>query len=106
MAKVLFVNPCDTVYFTNMSTHDAVAFPELIPEGAEAFNVPVNVNGKVTLDVEGIYIYKCNPHYPLGMAGAIIVGEANNFDQIQANATGRAKGVVIKVKRALAAKKG
>jgi len=102
--KVLFINPCDTVHFVNMSTHDAQAFPEMIPEGAEAFHVPININGKVTLDVEGIYVYKCNPHYPLGMAGAIIVGKASNFDQVQANATGRAKGVVIKVKRALAAK--
>ena len=102
--KVLFINPCDTVTFQNMLTHDAQAFDDLIPEGAKAFWVPINQNGSVTLDVEGVYIYKCNPHYPLGMAGAIIVGNATNFDQVQAKVTGRAKGIVIKVKRALAKK--
>jgi pseudoazurin len=104
--KVLFINPCDTVTFQNMLTHDAQAFDDLIPEGAKAFWVPINQNGSVTLDVEGVYIYKCNPHYPLGMAGSIIVGNAHNFEQVQAKVTGRAKGIVIKVKRALAKMKG
>jgi pseudoazurin len=104
--KVLFINPCDSVTFQNMITHDAEAFDDLIPEGAKKFWVAMNQNGTITLDVEGVYIYKCNPHYPLGMAGAIVVGNATNFEQVSAKATGRSKGIVIKLKRALAAKKG
>ncbi len=104
--KILFINPCDTVTFQNMITLDAQAFDELVPEGVKPFWVPINQNGSVTLDVEGVYVYKCNPHYPLGMAGAIVVGKAHNFDQIQAKATGRSKGIVIKLKRALAKMKG
>ena len=102
--KVVFINPCDTVYFNNMTTHDAEAFDDLIPEGAEKFWVKMNQNGKVTLTVEGVYIYKCNPHYPLGMAGAIVVGKPVNLEQVEAKATGRSKGVVIKVKKAVEAK--
>ena len=62
--KILFVNPCDSVTFVNMITHDAQAFDELVPEGVKPFWVAMNQNGTVTLDVEGVYVYKCNPHYP------------------------------------------
>jgi len=55
------------------------------------------------LTEEGVYIYKCNPHYPLGMVAAIIVGKPVNIKQVQANATGRSKGIVIKVVKALTA---
>lgn len=103
--KILFVQPGDTVQFTNMSPiHDSVSMEGLIPEGAEGWAFAVGVNGTLNLDKEGIYIYKCNPHYALGMSGAIIVGEATNLEQVKANATGRSKGVVIKVARALVKK--
>lgn len=103
--KILFINPGDTVQWTNMSPiHDSVSLDGLIPEGAEPWTFAIGQNGSVTLGVEGVYIYKCTPHYAVGMVGAIIVGEASNMQQIKANATGRAKGVVIKVERALAAK--
>ncbi len=99
--KVLFANPGDEICWTNMTAHDSQSIEGLIPEGAEPWHIALGRNGCVTLTVEGVYIYKCNPHYPVGMAGAIIVGKANNIEQIEVNATGRAKGVVIKVKRAL-----
>ena len=99
--KVLFANPGDEICWVNMTAHDSQSIEGLIPEGAEPWHIALGRNGCVTLTVEGVYIYKCNPHYPVGMAGAIVVGKANNIEQIEANATGRAKGVVIKVKRAL-----
>ncbi|MFQ5658955.1 MAG: plastocyanin/azurin family copper-binding protein [Gammaproteobacteria bacterium] len=102
--KILFIQPGDTVQWTRMSPiHDAQSMEGLIPEGAKGWKFAVGENGKVTLDKEGVYVYKCNPHYAVGMAGAIIVGKATNLEQVKANATGRAKGVVIKVDRALAA---
>ena len=102
---ILFVQPGDTVQFTNMSPiHDSVSMQGLIPEGAEGWAFAIGESGTLNLDMEGIYIYKCNPHYAVGMSGAIIVGEATNLEQVKANATGRSKGVVIKVARALAKK--
>ena len=102
---VLFVKPGDTVKFTRMSPiHDSVSMEGLIPEGADSWQFAIGENGTLTLDKEGVYIYKCTPHYAVGMVGAIVVGEATNLEQVKANATGRAKGTVIKVERALAAK--
>jgi len=102
--NILFINPGDTVQWENMIIHDSVSMEGLIPEGAEPWVFKLGQNGAVTLTEEGVYIYKCNPHYPLGMVAAIIVGKPVNIEQVQANATGRSKGIVIKVVRALAAK--
>jgi pseudoazurin len=101
--NILFINPGDTVQWENMTIHDSVSMEGLIPEGAEPWVFKLGQNGAVTLTEEGVYIYKCNPHYPLGMVAAIIVGKPVNIEQVQANATGRSKGIVIKVVRALAA---
>ncbi len=100
----LFVQPGDTVKWTNMTIHDTQSMDGLIPEGAEAWKSNIGQQYEVTLDKEGVYIYLCNPHFPNGMVGAIIVGEASNMDQIQANAKGREKGVIFKLKKKLDAK--
>jgi len=100
--NILFINPGDTVQWVNMTIHDSVSMEGLIPEGAKPWAFKIGQNGAVTLTEEGVYIYKCNPHYPLGMVAAIIVGKPVNIDQVQANATGRSKGIVIKVIKALA----
>ena len=100
----VFVQPGDTIKWTNMTIHDTQSMDGLIPEGAEAWKSNIGQQYEVTLDKEGVYIYKCNPHYPNGMVGAIIVGEANNMDQLDANAKGREKGVIFKLKKKLAAK--
>jgi pseudoazurin len=100
--NILFINPGDTVQWQNMTIHDSVSMEGLIPEGAEPWVFKLGQNGAVTLTEEGVYIYKCNPHYPLGMVAAIIVGKPVNIEQVQTNATGRSKGIVIKVVKALA----
>jgi len=101
--NILFINPGDTVQWQNMTIHDSVSMEGLIPEGAAPWVFKLGQNGAVTLTEEGVYIYKCNPHYPLGMVAAIIVGKPVNIKQVQANATGRSKGIVIKVVKALTA---
>jgi len=100
----LFVQPGDTVQWKNMTIHDTQSMDGLIPEGAEPWKSNIGQELQITVTAEGVYIYKCNPHYPNGMVGAIIVGEANNMDQIEANAKGREKGVIFKLKKKLAAK--
>lgn len=102
---LVFINPGDTVQWTNMSPiHDSVSMEGLIPDGAKPWKFAIGENGSVTLDKEGVYIYKCIPHYAVGMAGAIIVGKPVNMEQIKENVKnvpGRARGIVIKVDRAL-----
>ena len=100
----LFIKPGDSVQWKNMTIHDTQSMDGLIPEGAKPWKSNIGQEYEVTLDVEGVYIYKCNPHYPNGMVGAIIVGEASNMNQIENNAKGREKGVIFKLKKKLAAK--
>lgn len=100
----LFVKPGDTVRWTQMTIHDTQSMDGLIPEGAEAWKSNIGQELQITMSTEGVYIYKCNPHFANGMAGAIIVGEANNMNQIDNNAKGREKGVIFKLKKILAAK--
>ncbi len=100
----LFVQPGDTVQWINMTIHDTQSMDGLIPEGAEPWLSKIGQEYKITVTAEGVYIYKCNPHFANGMVGAIIVGEASNMNQIENNAKGREKGVIFKLKKKLAAK--
>ena len=100
----VFVKPGDTVKWVNMTIHNSESMEGLVPDGAEHWKGKIGQEIAVTLDVEGVYIYKCFPHYANGMVGAIIVGEANNMDQLDNNAKGREKGVIFKLKKKLAAK--
>ena len=86
-----------------MNTHDSESIPGLIPEAAEPWHTPVNTDACVTLMEPGVYIYKCNPHYALGMGGAILVGKADNMNEVEARATGKARRLVNKMKQALEA---
>lgn len=98
---VVFIQPGETVVWTNMAGHDAVTIDGLLPEGAEPFKLAMGQNGSATLDVEGVYVYKCTPHYAMGMAGVIVVGEPSNFEQIKADATGMARRVVHHAEKAM-----
>lgn len=93
----LFIQPGDTVTWNNMAGHDSQAEKGLVPEGAEAWHISMGQNGSVTLDVEGVYLYKCTPHFALGMAGAIVVGQPTNIDAIKQSAKGMYKRVVVKL---------
>jgi len=101
---VVFAKPGDSIVWKNMSGHDAQSMESLIPEGAEHWHVPMGSDGSVVLEVEGVYVYKCTPHFALGMVGGIVVGEPSNMEQVEANAKGMAKRAVIKMKKAIAAR--
>lgn len=87
----------DTVAWENMSTHDTQSLEGLIPEGAEMWHSMMGENYQRTFTVEGIYVYKCTPHFGAGMGGAIIVGNPVNLDAIKAaDVAGAAKRLVKK----------
>ncbi|HEC73359.1 MAG TPA: copper-binding protein [Methylophaga aminisulfidivorans] len=98
---VVEIQPGDQVAWENMPTHDTQSLEGLIPEGAEAWHSTLGENYERTFTVEGIYIYKCTPHFGSGMGGAIIVGKPTNLDAIKAaDVKGAAKRLV---KKAIAA---
>ncbi|WP_417549277.1 plastocyanin/azurin family copper-binding protein [Methylophaga sp.] len=94
---VVTIAPGDSVSWTNMSTHNTESIEGLIPEGAEMWTSKMSENYSRTFTQEGIYVYKCTPHFGAGMGGAVIVGKPVNLEQIKnSGAKGAAKRLVNK----------
>lgn len=91
---VLQIAPGDTVTFvpTDMG-HNVESIEGMLPEGAEPFVGKMNEKVVVTFEKEGVYGFKCKPHYAMGMVGLIVVGDAAaNRDSADAvKQKGRAK---------------
>ncbi|MEM6481853.1 MAG: pseudoazurin [Pseudomonadota bacterium] len=72
----LNVQPGDSVKFlATRPGHDAVSIEGMVPEGAIPIKGKLNEEITVTFDVEGLYGIKCTPHFAMGMAMLIEVGE-------------------------------
>ena len=54
----------------------------MIPEGAQSWAGSMNQDISIILDVDGIYVYQCDPHAMMAMVGVIQVGEATNKQEI------------------------
>lgn len=73
----LEIEPGDTVTFVATDpSHNSEIIAGMLPEGAEGWKGRINEEVSVTFDQEGVYGYKCLPHYGMGMVGLIKVGEA------------------------------
>ena len=72
---VLKIAPGDTVTWkaTNPG-HNTASIAEMTPDTSLSWNGKINEELKITFNKEGIYGYKCTPHYILGMVGIIAVG--------------------------------
>lgn len=92
---VITIQPGDTVSWVNMPTHDTQSLEGLIPEGAEHWHSEMSQNYSRTFTQEGIYVYKCTPHFGSAMGGAVIVGNPVNIEEIRnAGARGAAGRLV------------
>jgi pseudoazurin len=107
---VVIAQPGDTVSWENMNGHiantvfvEADGEHQYIPEGAEGWTSAMGENFQTApLTVEGVYLYKCDPHWGAGMGGAIVVGNPSNLDAIKAtNPKGALKRLVKKAEKAL-----
>ena len=107
---VVLAQPGDTVSWTNMNGHitntkfvTADGEVEFIPEGATGWTSSMGENYSTEpLTVEGVYLYKCDPHWGAGMGGAIVVGEPSNLEAIKATKPkGALKRLVRKAEKAL-----
>ena len=85
--------PGDTVRFVAVDKgHNAETVKGMLPEGAEPFKGKINEEIVVTLDKEGVYGIKCQPHYGMGMVALIEVGAPVNLEEAKAvKQTGKAK---------------
>jgi len=71
----------DTVYFENLSTHDAVEVDEFTYNNNGTISnggFSLDDDGYVVFDKVGTYFYVCTPHVIMGMKGYIIVEKENN----------------------------
>lgn len=74
--------------------HNAESINGMTPDGAAPFKGPMNKPITVTFETEGVYGYKCMPHYPMGMVGVIHVGKGapNLAAAEKVTLPGKAKG--------------
>jgi pseudoazurin len=90
----LKIEPGDTVTFVATDKgHNSESILGMIPEGAETWKGKINEEIQVTFSTEGIYGYKCTPHFGMGMVGLVQVGNSTeNLDAAQtAKLPGKAK---------------
>jgi pseudoazurin len=71
---VVHAQPGDTIHFVAIDKgHNSAAV--VVPDGAEEWKGKLSQDVSVTLEVPGLYSYKCTPHFGLGMVGLVAVGD-------------------------------
>jgi pseudoazurin len=77
----------DTVHFLPTDQmHNSESVTGLVPAGATMWKGEMNKKVSVTVDKEGVYVYKCTPHTALAMVGVIVAGKPTNLADIKKNA--------------------
>ena len=80
----LKVNKGDTVKFIPVDKgHSAESFKGGLPKGVKDWKAGLNKEIVVKFDVEGVHMFKCLPHFAMGMIGAVQVGPASNLADIK-----------------------
>jgi pseudoazurin len=75
----------DTVKFVPVDKgHFSVPLPGMWPEGVAEAKGKMNQEFVVTLEKDGIYGFKCTPHYAMGMVALVQVGTGVVDDKIKA----------------------
>ncbi len=72
------------------------------PKGGVTFNTPMGKVDVVEFKQEGAYLYKCTPHFALGMIGVIQVGKAVNIDDVKTQWQALQSGVALNKDRVVA----
>ncbi len=73
---VLKIAPGDSVTWKAANPgHNTASIAEMTPDASLEWNGKINEELKITFTKEGVYGYKCTPHYILGMIGIIAVGD-------------------------------
>lgn len=85
---VIKIKPGDSVkWIATNPGHNTASIDEMLPGGAKSWNGGLNEELVIKFDKEGVYGYKCTPHYILGMVGFVVVGDgSSNFDVVSKKA--------------------
>jgi pseudoazurin len=94
----------DTIKFVPVDKgHFVQNFPGMWPEGVAEVKGKMNEELVVTMDKDGLYAFKCAPHFPMGMVALVQVGNAPVTDAIKAIKIGGPAGKRMEAELALAA---
>jgi pseudoazurin len=85
----------DTVVFRTAQGGGHQSTSILVPHGAKPWRTPNDETARVTLDVEGVYLYLCEPHLAMGMVGVLQVGRAFNAAAAQRKAREVERRIVL-----------
>ena len=79
---VLKINKGDSVKWIAVEPgHNSASIDEMLPAESKSWKGNVNEEISVKFNIDGVYGYKCTPHYILGMVGLIVVGNSGkNLD--------------------------
>jgi pseudoazurin len=95
---VVRAQPGDTIRFVATDKgHNSAAV--VVPDGAEEWKGKLSQDVAVTLDVSGLYSYKCTPHFGLGMVGLVAVGDfSSNLEAVRsARYPGKAREIMAEL---------
>lgn len=71
------VQPGDTIKFVPTDKgHDVISMTGLVPEGVAEIKGKIGQEVSFKADKAGAYVFKCTPHYGMGMVALIVVGDA------------------------------
>ena len=84
----------DTVKFIKTDpSHNSSSF--FTPKGASAWKGKMDEEIIVKLDVEGVYMYQCDPHKSMAMVGVIQVGKPVNLEDAKKEAATYSKTLAM-----------
>lgn len=87
---VLEVSVGDTVIFVPTDPgHDSISV--FTPPGANSWHGKRGQEVRIIINKEGVYLYKCAPHYYYGMFGVIYAGSTHNLEEAKAVAKQHSK---------------
>ncbi|MDD1781587.1 plastocyanin/azurin family copper-binding protein [Enterovibrio sp. ZSDZ35] len=76
------IEPGDRVSWTNMPAHLIETIDVMVPEGTEKIKTELGVDVSFIFDNEGVYVYKCTPHWGARMGGILLVGNPDDIGGI------------------------
>lgn len=84
----------DTVKFVKADpSHNSASV--IVPAGAKPWKGKMDEEITIKLDQEGVYVYVCEPHKMMAMAGVIQVGKATNLEEARKESEAISKTFVM-----------
>ncbi|MGF1706573.1 plastocyanin/azurin family copper-binding protein [Enterovibrio baiacu] len=76
----IVVEPGDRVSWVNMPAHMIETIDAMVPEGTEKIRTELGVDVSFVFNDDGIYVYKCTPHWGARMGGVLLVGNPSDIE--------------------------